>query len=519
EDCCLGLIAVDLNTTLMDNQFKEETILIASLGVLTFLLTGSGLALVLRRTILKPLSLLSQSAHQITRGEYSERVINNKDDEIGMLAQSFNEMVENIEQRKRELEESNNKVSALNVGLEGKIKQRTREISALNEVLTIINQSSDEENMLSTILTSILDETQLASGIVHIIDQKSNELVCITQKGLSKEYAEKLMKLKIGEYIQGQVFQSKEVIVVNDCHINSETYAMIGDEGKFQCCICIPIKSENNVLGTLSLASYTPERFGPETVGILLTISEAMCIAIDKARASQSMEESNTVREQLLKRLISAQEEERRRIARELHDAASQSLAALALNLEAISGDLPSEYESMRERLALLKEQAIETMGGVRELAVELRPSILDELGLARAIKSYAKDYLNKRGIDVKINTNSSDTKLPPYSETILFRIAQEALTNVVKHADATHVVVDLNVDNSYATMRVEDNGKGFDPQSVMRSTNLRQSLGIYSMSERATLLGGVFKIESEVGKGTFIIAEIPLVDVVMTHG
>lgn len=223
------------------------------------------------------------------------------------------------------------------------------------------------------------------------------------------------------------------------------------------------------------------------------------------------LEEMNHIREQVLKRLITAQEEERRRIARELHDDASQSLAAIALNLENIMEDIPSENRIARERLAVLKKEVIETMTGIRELAIELRPTILDELGLARAIKSFTKDYLGKRGIDFSVIVNGPDVKLPIYSETMLFRITQEALTNVVKHSKASQVVVELSLTAASAVLRVKDNGQGFDTKSALGDSHLQQSLGIHSMSERSTLLGGIFRIESDVGKGTIVSVEIPI--------
>ena len=212
-----------------------------------------------------------------------------------------------------------------------------------------------------------------------------------------------------------------------------------------------------------------------------------------------------------MERLISAQEEERSRIARELHDAASQSLAALALNLETVADDVPGRYKDVHRRLAMLKEHAVETIGGIRELAVELRPAVLDNLGLARAVNSYAKDFLEKRGIGVRVTVVNSGRKLPAHTETMLFRIAQEALTNIVKHAEATQVEVRLEVTDSLVVMQVEDNGKGFDSDSVLHSEDLKQSLGLYSISERAVLLGGTVAINSEIGRGTSIMVQIPL--------
>ncbi len=227
---------------------------------------------------------------------------------------------------------------------------------------------------------------------------------------------------------------------------------------------------------------------------------------------NSKLEEMNRVREQLLGKLISAQEQERQRIARELHDNASQSLAAVAINLGNIADILPARYHDAKEKLTMLKEQTIQTLGGIRNLALELRPSVLDDLGLFMAIDWYARDYLGKRGLDVKIEANGQK-KLPPYTETMLFRIIQEALTNIVKHAEASQVKVRLSVTEAQAIVEVEDNGKGFDVDKVLSREGLRQTLGIHGMVERAALLNGTFTIKSQPGKGTSLRVEVPLTE------
>jgi signal transduction histidine kinase len=167
----------------------------------------------------------------------------------------------------------------------------------------------------------------------------------------------------------------------------------------------------------------------------------------------------------------------------------------------------------------MLKEQAIQTLGGIRNLALELRPSALDDLGLSMAIDWYAKDYLAKRGLDVNVEVIGPKTKLPSYTETILFRIIQEALTNVVKHAEASQVRVQLQISDSAAVVQVEDNGKGFDAEAALNGEGMRQNLGIHGMVERATLLGGTFTIRSQPGQGTYLRVEVPLTEGDTSHG
>ncbi len=508
----LGAIKVSLDATPLDNQARQQTMFIGILGGLTFLIIGAGLAFALKRTILNPLTSLAASAQRLSRGDYAARARNDKNDEIGMLTQTFNEMAESVEQRSRELEASRQELAKWNIDLENKIEQRTKELSALNAVVTTVNQSLNLDKILNDALAKILTVMEIEAGVVHLLDEKANQLITMVHHGLSSEYAQEIKKLKPGEGIAGQVVQSGESIIVNNATDDPKAAKMVGERRKFRAYISLPVRSKNKVLGTLSLASYLPNKFEPETVHLLSAMGDAIGIAVENARAAKRLEEANKIREQLLEKLISAQEEERRRIARELHDEASQSLAALAINLQNIADTLPSTFGDTKQKLDVLKERAIQTAGGIRNLALELRPSALDDLGLSMAIDWYAKDYLVKRGLDVKIEVTGPKTKLPSYTETMLFRIIQEALTNIVKHAEASKVRVRLQFSESTAIVQVEDNGKGFDVETALSGEGARRNLGLHGMAERATLLGGAFIIRSQPGEGTCLRVEVPLV-------
>ena len=518
ETSVLGAVQVSLDTTLLDNQMRQQTIFFSVLGGLTLLIIGGGLAFALKKTVLNPLSRLAESAQKLSQGDYAARTISDRNDETGMLARTFNEMAESVEQRSRELEVSHQELARWNVDLEDKIQRRTKELSALNAIVTTISQSLNLDRILKDALNKTLAVMDIEAGVVHLLDEKTGRLIIMAHQGLSPDYVQEILKLKPGEDIAGQVVQSGELIVVNDAIDNLKTTTMLGERGEFRSYICLPVESKNKVLGTLSLASYTPNKFDLETVHLLSAMGEAIGIGVENARAAKSLEVANKLREQLLEKLISAQEEERRRISRELHDEASQSLAALAFNLESIADDLPTRDHDARQKLGILKEQAIQTLGGIRNLALELRPSALDDLGLPMAIDWYAKDYLAKRGLDVKIEVTGAKTKLPSYTETMLFRIIQEALTNIVKHAEATQVRVQLQLSDSMAIVQVEDNGKGFDAEEALSGGGVRRNLGLHGMVERATLLGGIFTIQSQSGQGTCLRVEVPMEEETMPN-
>ncbi|OGK97338.1 MAG: hypothetical protein A3E31_17190 [Candidatus Rokubacteria bacterium RIFCSPHIGHO2_12_FULL_73_22] len=214
-------------------------------------------------------------------------------------------------------------------------------------------------------------------------------------------------------------------------------------------------------------------------------------------------------RRRLLEQIITAQEEERRRIARELHDGTGQSLTSLTLGLAAIieSRDL----DAVHERAAELRVLAVRTLDEVHSLARGLRPSILDDLGLVPALERHLKEYEASRGLAVDLHARGLDQRLPGSVEIAVYRIVQEALTNIAKHADASAVSVLLERRDDSVRIIVEDDGRGFDAHAVLVSRDADRRLGLHGMHERALLLGGSLTIESAPGRGTSVFADIPL--------
>ncbi|MFQ6013846.1 MAG: histidine kinase [Anaerolineae bacterium] len=208
--------------------------------------------------------------------------------------------------------------------------------------------------------------------------------------------------------------------------------------------------------------------------------------------------------------VINAQEEERKRIARELHDETSQALATLIINLEVLEENLPQGLKGAKEKLAATRGLATRTLGDVRKLVFDLRPTVLDDLGLVPALRWYAKNHLEKRGVRVQLETRGFVERLMPQVETVLFRITQEAMNNVVKHAEARNVKVRLGREDAKLTLMVEDDGRGFNVEEVLKRSDKETRLGLFGIEERTALLGGTFTIESKVGQGTRLRVSIP---------
>jgi signal transduction histidine kinase len=221
------------------------------------------------------------------------------------------------------------------------------------------------------------------------------------------------------------------------------------------------------------------------------------------------LREKEEERGQLLARVLAAQEDERKRIARELHDDAGQALTSVVLGLARIEGAVSDD--GVKAQAAELKNTAHTALDLMRDLAWDLRPSTLDDLGLVAALGRYVSDYGAKNGIATQFHAATSERlRLRPEVETALYRITQEALTNVLRHAKASSVNVLLERRAGNVILVVEDDGVGFDPGPGIHGSH-SPGLGLLGMEERASLVNGTLRVESEAGRGTAIFVQVPL--------
>ncbi len=223
---------------------------------------------------------------------------------------------------------------------------------------------------------------------------------------------------------------------------------------------------------------------------------------------TRQLEDTVGIRGQLLERLISAQEEERHRVARELHDEVGQALSAIMLDLARAIDELPSEAVEAKQRLLQSRSLAAQTLAELRKLIYDLRPEVLDQLGLAPALRSYVKSRLEAKDIKVRFSFSGLEDRLPSRMEINLFRIIQEATTNIIRHSGASLVNIKVAVTDSRVTATIEDDGTGFGVEAALQSP---ESWGLRGIRERVGVVGGQLTIESEPGQGTSIRFQIPL--------
>lgn len=261
--------------------------------------------------------------------------------------------------------------------------------------------------------------------------------------------------------------------------------------------------------GDLSLKAHQ----GRDEIGRLGTDFNIMTEKLSASRdelltKNRELTVLNEIRSHLLKQVIKAQEEERKRIARELHDDVGQVLSRIAVVSENIE-NRGYEHTNPLEKISGIKKDANYALQSLRETILDLRPAVLDDLGLLPAIRWYARERLEKSGVRFHLEAKGIKDRLNPQIEVILFRVMQEAINNIAKYARAKEASIAMELNNGQLIVEIQDNGSGFNVEKVLNSATLT-NLGILGMRERLTLIDGVLKIHSEEGKGTTIHLEIP---------
>jgi signal transduction histidine kinase len=225
-------------------------------------------------------------------------------------------------------------------------------------------------------------------------------------------------------------------------------------------------------------------------------------------RLTVELRDRDARRADLVKKLLSAQEDERRRIARELHDETSQTIVALAVGLDTVRhAGSPQEASAKLDDARALASRALD---GLHRVIFDLRPSVLDDLGLASAVRWWVARHLTPAGITTHVEVENLESRLPPTIEIPVFRAVQEALTNVVRHSGAKTVLVQISRERGLLSVDVEDDGRGFSPVDVAKPSESGQGLGLLGMRERIEILGGSLTLDSSPGAGTHVSFTVP---------
>jgi len=389
---------------------------------------------------------------------------------------------------------------------EEELRRRNRELTALNAVASAISELLPADELLNRALAQVLAALDLSVGCIFVREEGASARLAAAHGFAGTAFA-------FPNCACGEVLQTGRPTVLCGLEEACAIHRVTGLNGEpVQCHVTVPIVAGGRPLGVLTVAHSSCEKFDEAEINLLTAVGRQIGVALENARLWEEVREKERVRGELLARVIRAQEAERQRVARELHDGIGQSLNALVLGLNAVAAALEQAPDMVPTVVKRLKVSASETVRELQDVIYDLRPSVLDDLGLVRALHWSAQERLEPLGIQVQFEAPEIVHRLPSEVETALFRIGQESLSNVVKHANATAVTIRLGDDESRIWMEIMDNGQGFVVGEALRRDRVqRTGWGLLGMQERAALFGGQVSIQSEVGTGTRVYVEVPL--------
>lgn len=302
-----------------------------------------------------------------------------------------------------------------------------------------------------------------------------------------------------------EILHEKKTLVIDDT-AQHPRWLPVPSDGTRLSCLVVPLISGGTAFGIYSLHKNETGFFTAEHVELAEALTSLAAVAVQNAWLFEQVKVGSERLQSLSRRLVEIQESERLYIARELHDEAGQALTSLMLQLRLIE-QVADRPDQVMARIAEMDSSLQHVIENLHRLAMALRPAALDHLGLEAAVRENAETIAERLGMTIQVAPFSNETRLPRNVETILYRIVQEALNNVVRHAQASQVDIVFQSRDDKIIVVVEDNGKGFDPAMVAEGDHL----GLIGMRERAETLGGTLAIESRPGQGTTIVAEVPL--------
>jgi two-component system, NarL family, sensor kinase len=374
-------------------------------------------------------------------------------------------------------------------------------------VVEAISAGPELGPLAARIAQLIVEATATDVCFVHVLDDSGSAL---TLAGATPPFdaAAGGIRLLLSEGISGWVASRNEPVTITDHKEADSRYRYFPElRGEnFTSMASVPMTARpGGLAGVLNVHTRDRRLFTERDVALLTTIGSLVAGAVHQARLHRQLAAREHAHERFAEQVIAAQEGERRRLAADIHDGISQRLISLSYHLDAAASALADSPEFTGEQLVLARQLVDLTLGEARAAIGNLRPPVLDDLGLADGLASLARSVPV-----VAVSVEADECELPEHVEIALYRIAQEALQNVVKHSGAAAARVELSCDPPLVRLRISDDGCGFDVASARSRDDDAAGFGLPSMAERADLVGGTLDVRSYPGRGTTVTATIP---------
>ncbi len=437
--------------------------------------------------ISRPLHIVAEAARELHE-EGQEHVIPTFSgrDEIASLSRSLNILVANLRTQQKALREANDL-------LEQRVIERTRQLATLYDVLEISSEKESLTTLLDRALSRILRESRAGVGCIHLIDRDSLQLTMACQFQMREPLVNAYARLPFDHPVVQDTLRQESFWLITNAQAAAYDPELFRTM-KQQQALCLPIRGGGRDLGILTVFAKENVFFEGDETTLLSSLADQLGIMIENERLRQQAEQLALV-------------DERNRLARELHDSVTQALYSATLFAEA--GQKQARAGNMEKALAHLDdvvETSRQALKEMRLLVHKLRPSTLDKEGLIRALDQRLKAVEERAGIKQNLIVTGSRT-FPVKVEETLYHIAVEALNNSLKHARATAVTITIDQTDRDVTLRVTDNGNGFEMETAVSGGGL----GLTSMQERVASHGGVLTIDTTLNQGTTVTAVLPL--------
>jgi signal transduction histidine kinase len=477
----LGAVEVRLDQRPFEERFAQGarvSLLLAGIP----LLLGIGLTIVaLRRSVLSPLAEVSDAAERIGQGDLSVRLPSYRVSELDTVSSTFNDMAERIESQSE--------------SLTGSIERLSNDLESMEQIESALVSGAGLREVLTRSAENI-GESLEATGV-----------------GIWRPDAD------AAEAEWGEALPSHDEVALasNGGPGMSSAGPLPGvHEDSEIAWVVTPARRDDKTLAVVGVVWDPPRPLDQEHRDLLTSESGLVAVGVENAELLDRLNKNEQALQALLRKTITAQEEERRRISRELHDETSQVLSALMMNIDLLETQIEAQapgLDGSRARVEAVKSLAEEAARNLDKMMVELRPALLDELGLIAALRWYVAQVGELWGRDIAFEGGRMG-RLPDHVEVAAFRIVQEAVGNAVRHAQASTVSVHVFAQDRTLHLIVVDDGVGFDVAGVTARAGAGEAVGLMGMRERAELAGGTLRIESAPGRGTTVTAELPLDDV-----
>ena len=463
-------------------------------------IAGLGIGWFLTWLLTRPILEITRVARHVERGNLAVRAPVWANDEIGELGRAFNAMISSLATSHQELERSNHQ-----------LKLSNQELAVLYELADMANQTYTPQQVCDRALQQVLENTKAHAGLILRFNRENP--VMLASLNLPESFLKQAgCWLPDFPFTNQQAVETGEPVVIGDVSTYPGVPAELILESQRldgRTWVLTPIAAKTNSLGLLVMLIKNPTLIMRQDRQLISAICNQLGVTIQNSLLWEEIKQKENLRAQLLNKVVSAQEEERQRISRELHDETGQALTSLLVQLKIL--ERADNLDTVHNQVEDIRQLVEQTLQEVRRLAADLRPAALDDLGLIPTLEGYIYNFAGTTGIQVDYEAHHVEgLRLPHDVEIVLYRVIQESLTNIARHAAASHatVVVERHHKKIFAT--VTDNGRGFDTGILNHEG---KGLGLLGMKERIQLLGGQFKLDSTQGKGTQVCIELTVPD------